>query len=113
MNKTSLCDQAITREARAHRILKHLSHAAMVIFLASLPIMTLSAAAADISAFMKLISQNEDAQMSVRDLAFFLVTHDIDATPNADHVVVQMGHSIYKLVPNGRHVGLANVTQIS
>jgi len=113
MNKTLPCDQARTREARTHIILKHLSHAAMVIFLASLPILTLSAAAADISAFMKLISQNEDAQMSVRDLAFFLVTHNFDATPNTDHVVVHIGHSIYKLVPNGWHVGLANVIQIS
>ena len=50
--------------------------------------------------------------MSTRDLAFLLVTHNFDATPDEDHVEVKMGRSVYKLVPNGRYAGLANITEI-
>jgi hypothetical protein len=67
-------------------------------------------AASDNSALMKLISQNEDPRMGVKDLAFFLVTHDFDATPKKDHVEVQIDDILYVLVPNGQLSGLANVS---
>jgi hypothetical protein len=80
---------------------------AILIFLSFSP---LSSAAADKSELMKLISESEDPHISVNDLAFLLVTHDFDAVPKGDHVEVRLNNTIYKLVPNGRYPGLANVT---
>ena len=85
----------------------------ILIILISQSFITLSSAAADNSALMKLISQNEDPRMGVKDLAFFLVTHDFDAFPEKDHVEVNIDGSVYMLVPNGQYPGLANVTVAS
>ena len=84
-----------------------------IILLTTLSFIALSSAADDYSALMKLISQNEDPRSDVKDLAFFLVTHDFDATPKKDYVEVHIDDTVYKLVPNGRYPGLANVTMIS
>ena len=73
----------------------------------------LSSAVADNSPLIKLISSMDDPQMSAKDLAFFLVTHDFDATPKKDYVEVRINDTLYKLVPNGQYSGLANVTMIS
>jgi hypothetical protein len=83
------------------------------ILLTSQSFTALSSAAADNSALMTLISQNEDSRMGVKDLAFFLVTHDFDAFPEKDHVEVHMEGAVYKLVPNGQYPGLANITVAS
>jgi hypothetical protein len=83
------------------------------IILTSQSFTALSSDAADNSALMKLITQNEDPRMGVKDLAFFLVTHDLDAVPKKDHVEVQIGDTLYVLVPNGQSSGLANVTVAS
>jgi hypothetical protein len=83
------------------------------IVLTSQSVTALSSAASDNSALMKLISQNEDPRMGVKDLAFFLVTHDFDAAPKKDHVEVQIDGTLYVLVPNGQSSGLANVTVAS
>jgi high-affinity nickel permease len=85
---------------------------AIIILLTMLSFTALSSAAADHSALMKLISQNEDPRMEVKDLAFFLVTHDFDAVPKKDHVEVIDG-TVYKLMPNGQYRGLANETIVS
>ena len=85
----------------------------VLIVLASQSFTALSSAAADNSALMKLISQNEDSRMGVKDLAFLLVTHNFDAVPKKDHVEVNIDGSVYKLVPNGQYPGLANVTVAS
>ena len=85
----------------------------IIIILISPSFIALSSAAADNSALMKLISLNEDPRMGVKDLAFFLVTHDFDAFPEKDHVEVQIDGTVYKLVPNGQYPGLANVTVAS
>ena len=87
--------------------------AIIFILLSSQSFTALSFAAADNSALMKLISQNEDPRMGVKDLAFFLATHDFDAVPKKDHVEVNIDGSVYKLVPNGQLSGLANVTVAS
>jgi hypothetical protein len=87
--------------------------AIILILLTSQSFTALSFAAADNSALMKLISQNEDPRMGVKDLAFFLATHDFDAVPKKDHVEVNIDGSVYKLVPNGQSSGLANVTVAS
>jgi len=87
--------------------------AIILILLALQPLATLSSAAADNSELMKLVSQNEDFRMGVRDLAFFLVTHDFDAVPKKDYVEVNINDTVYKLVPNGQYPGLANETLTS
>jgi hypothetical protein len=51
--------------------------------------------------------------MGVKDLAFFLVTHDFDAVPKKDHVEVHIDDTVYMLVPNGQYPGLTNVTVTS
>ena len=85
----------------------------ILIILISQSFTALSFAAADNSALMKLISQNEDPRMGVKDLAFFLVTHDFDAVPKKDHVEVHIDDTVYMLVPNGQYPGLTNVTVTS
>lgn len=87
--------------------------AVILIILTSQCIAALSSDAADNSALMELISQNEDSRMGARDLAFFLVTHDFDAVPKKDYVEVHIDDTVYKLVPNGQYPGLANETIIS
>ena len=87
--------------------------AIILILLTMLSFTALSSAAADHSALMKLISQNEDPRTDVKDLAFFLVTYDFDAVPKKDHVEVRIDDIAYKLVPNGQYPGLANETMAS
>jgi hypothetical protein len=89
---------------------KTLILAVIFVLISSLSFAALSIALPDTSPLQELISQNEDTLMSVNDLAFFLATHDFDATPDGDHVEVRTSDAIYELVPNGRYVGLANVT---
>jgi hypothetical protein len=84
--------------------------AVILIILTSQCITALSSNSADNSALIKLISQNEDSRMGVKDLAFFLVTHDFDAVPKKDHVEVHIDDAVYNLVPNGQYPGLANET---
>jgi hypothetical protein len=88
-------------------------HIIIIIIVLSQLFVALSSAASDNSALMKLIAQNEDPRMGVKDLAFFLVTHDFDAVPKKDHVEVQIDGTHYVLVPNGQSSGLANVTVAS
>jgi hypothetical protein len=66
--------------------------------------------AAESTELSKLISQNEDANMTPNDLAFFLATHNYDATPKDGYVQVKIDGIIYKAVPNGAHPGLADLT---
>jgi len=47
--------------------------------------------------------------MGVKDLAFYLVTHNFDATPHENHVTVDLGGKFYKLVPNGLASGLCDI----
>jgi len=80
------------------------------VLLTSLSIAPLSSAVTDKSELMKLINENEDPLINVNDLAFLLVTHNFDAVPKKDFVEVRIDKTVYKLVPNGPHPGLANVT---
>ena len=72
-----------------------------------------SGASDDYSALMKLITDNEDSHMNALDLAFLLVTHNFDATPDNGYVIVKLEGMIYSLTPNGEKPGLAEVTIIS
>jgi len=79
-----------------------------LVFVAYPPASYASEAAAN-TALWELITQNEDAQMSAGDLAFFLVTHNYDATPNEGLVQVKMDGAICNLVPNGVAPRLADL----
>lgn len=100
----------MTRKACFYNIENAHILAMILILLSSQYITALSSAAADNSALIKLISQNEDSRMGVKDLAFFLVAHDFDAVPKKDCVEVHIDDIVYKLVPNGQFPGLANKT---
>jgi hypothetical protein len=111
--RNSYREKTMTRKICLNNIVSLNLLAIVLILLASQPLATLSSATADNSALMKLISQNEDPRMDVRDLAFFLVTHDFDAIPKKDYVEVNINDTVYKLVPNGQYPGLANETIVS
>jgi hypothetical protein len=86
--------------------------AAIFILLASFFLASLSSSAEDSSTLMSLISGTDDPHITVTDLAFFLATHNFDATPKGDYVEVHIGNTTYRLVPNGSHPGLADVTVV-
>ena len=52
------------------------------------------------------ISQYQDTHMTVDDFAFFLATHNDDATPKEGYVQVIVDGTIYRAVPNST-TGLA------
>jgi hypothetical protein len=62
---------------------------------------------------VKLISQNEDTHITPNDLAFFLASHNYDATPRGGYVQVKIEGTIYKVVPNGANPGLADLSIIN
>ena len=69
-----------------------------------------SGASDDYSALMKLITDNEDSRINAMDLAFLLATHNFDATPEGDYVIVKLEGTTYSLTPNKEKPGLAEVT---
>ena len=71
---------------------------------------SLASGASQCASLSGLISQNEDAQMTAEDLAFFLAIHNYDATPKEGFVQVKMDGTICNLVPNGAAPGLADLT---
>ena len=70
---------------------------------------SLASGASQCAQLSELISQNEDAQMTAKDLAFFLAIHNFDATPKEGFVQVKMDGTICNLVPNGTNPGLADM----
>jgi len=57
-----------------------------------------------------LISSFEYSRISVRDLAFYLVSHDFDATPEDGYVLVWLDGTAYRLDPNGEGAGLCDIS---
>jgi len=57
----------------------------------------------------EVISQYQDAHMTVEDLAFFLATHNYNATPKNGYAQVTIDGTIYKAVPNNA-TGIAELT---
>jgi hypothetical protein len=72
-------------------------------------VMPTSASSSSLSDLKTLVSSFDDSRMNVQDLAFYLASHDFDATPNGDCVEVDLGRHIYRLMPNGSAPGLANM----
>lgn len=83
-----------------------LSLLSLVVLLA-LP--TASASSASLSDLKSTVSSFDDPHMDADDLAFYLATHGIDATPNGGYVEVDLGGDIYRLTPNGSAPGLASI----
>ena len=54
-------------------------------------------------------SQYHDTHMTVKDLAFFLATHNYNAMPKEGYVQVIVEGTIYEAVPNST-TGLAELT---
>ena len=65
-------------------------------------------AAAENCDLTEVISQFYDTHMTVEDLAFFLATHNFNATPKEGYVQVIVDGAIYKAVPNST-TGLAEL----
>ena len=63
----------------------------------------------NISSLKNLLTSFDDPGMNSRDLAFFLVTHNYDATPVGDHVEVKINLETYLLIPNGDRPGLCDI----
>ncbi|VVB64494.1 Uncharacterised protein [uncultured archaeon] len=55
------------------------------------------------------ISQCQDTHVTVEDLAFFLATHNYNATPKDGYVQVTINSMVYRAVPN-RTTGLAEIS---
>ena len=70
---------------------------------------TASATGVPLSDLESSISSFDDPRMDVEDLAFYLATHGIDATPKGSYVEVDLGSNIYKLTPNGAAPGLCSI----
>ena len=56
-----------------------------------------------------LLTSFDDPGMDINDLAFFLVTHNYDATPAGSFVEVKIDSQVYRLVPNGKKPGLCDI----
>jgi hypothetical protein len=84
-----------------------------MLFIAFISMSHADGSTADEEDLEKFISDNEDVHMTAEDLAFFLVTHDFDARPKGDYIIVNLDDATYKLVPNGDKPGLAEMSVIS
>jgi hypothetical protein len=71
-----------------------------------------SASGNDITELKELISSFDDPKITVQDLAFFLVTHNINAKPMGDYVELNLNGTIYKLVPNSNKPGLCDILPV-
>jgi hypothetical protein len=76
------------------------------LFVAAIPVL---GAVTENQNLKDVISQYHDAQMTVEDLAFFLATHNFNATPKVCYVQITIGSTIYKVVPNSE-TGLAEIS---
>ncbi len=56
-----------------------------------------------------MLSSYEDIGVTIKDLAFFLVTHGFDASPMETHVVVRLSGGEVYLTPNGASPRLADL----
>lgn len=63
----------------------------------------------DISKLKGLMYSFEDTKMTVRDLAFYLATHNYDARPAEGYVALEINGGIYRLIPNGDAPGLFDI----
>ncbi len=79
----------------------------LIIIMAALP--AVSASDDSLSDLRSLTSGFDDPLINSEDLAFYLVTHDFDATPKGGYVEVDLVGNVYKLTPNGSAPGLCSI----
>jgi hypothetical protein len=70
---------------------------------------TVSSSGNDLSELRANIFAFEDPKITVQDLAFYLITHNYDATPMDGYAELKLNDTIYKLVPNGNNPGLCDI----
>lgn len=66
-------------------------------------------ASVDYAYLLNLTMGSEDARIDAGDLAFLLATHDFDATPKDGYVLLRLNGTVYKMTPNGKRPGLADI----
>lgn len=71
---------------------------------------TAGASSDRLSDLKSLISAFDDPRMDAGDLAFYLVTHDFNATPIGSYIKVDLDGKIYKITPNGSDPGLCDIS---
>jgi hypothetical protein len=62
-----------------------------------------------ISDLKSLITSFDDPGMNSLDLAFYLATHNYDATPFDGYVLINIDGKVMRLVPNGDRPGLCDI----
>jgi hypothetical protein len=87
---------------------KRIVFAALVLILMGL-LHFVSASENDISELKRLISSFDDPKITAQDLAFFLLTHNLNAKPVGDYVELDMNGATYKLIPNKDKPGLCDI----
>ena len=88
---------------------KEISAIGITVIVIMLALPTASASNDSLLDLRSLISGFEDPRMNSEDLAFYLVTHDFDATPKGGCVEVDLDGDLYKLTPNGVAPGLCSI----
>jgi len=88
---------------------KQISAISLLSMIVLLALPAASASNASLSDLKTTISSFDDPRIDAEDLAFYLATHGIEATPKGDHVEVDLGGDVYKLTPNGAAPGLASI----
>jgi hypothetical protein len=90
---------------------KELSAIGIVSIVIMLALPTVSASYDSLSDLESSISGFDDPRMDSEDLAFYLATHNFDATPKGGYVEVDLSGNVYKLTPNGSAPGLCSIAQ--
>ncbi len=68
-----------------------------------------SASKSSLADLESIVSSFDDPRMDAKDLAFYLATHDFDASPKDCYVEVRLGDRVCKLTPNGSAPGLCSI----
>jgi len=80
-----------------------------IVIMLALP--TVSTSKESLSDLQSSISGFDDPRMDSEDLAFYLATHNFDATPKGRYVEVDLSGNVYKLTTNGPAPGLCSISQ--
>ena len=90
---------------------KEISAIGIISIVIMLALPTVNASNNSLSDLKISISGFDDPHMNSGDLAFYLATHDFDATPKDGYVEVDLAGNVYKLTPNGSAPGLCSIAQ--
>ena len=88
---------------------KEISPISLLSFVILLALPVASASSASLSELKSTVSSFDDPRMDATDLAFYLATHGIEATPKGGYVEVDLGGDVYKLTPNDSAPGLCSM----